>query len=283
MNLFRSTLLAVATVLIATPLTHALGSEDAIKQQLKIYRSIPAAQRPAIFLRLAADIHTLPAGPDKVELADDLVNEVTEGDNGLKTLQAAGDTLNSALAESPIAAEGGTPPEPYISLAKIARYMHVTATLDDPLFAKALQTLAEEDAAVERADFTLNDLHGNTVTLSKLRGKVVVVNFWATWCPPCRLEMPDLDAIYTRLQPRGLVVLAITADDATKVKAFLAKNGYRLPVLLDPGKTVSKRFYVDGIPKTFVFNPEGKLAGVAIDQTGERQFLALLAAAGLRP
>ena len=283
MNLFRSTLLAVAAVLFAVPLTHAQASEATIKQQLKIYRSIPAAQRPPIFMRLAADIRALPAGPNKVELADDLVNEVTEGDNGIKALQAAGDTLNSALAESPLAAKENAPPEPYFSLAKIVRYMHVTATLSDPLFTRALQKLAEEDAEVEKADFTLNDLHGNKITLSQLRGKVVVVNFWATWCPPCRLEMPDLDALYTRLQPRGLVVLAITGEDAPKVEAFLAKNGYHLPVLLDPGRKVAKRFYVDGIPKTFVFNSEGKLAGVTIDQTGERQFLALLAAAGLRP
>lgn len=283
MHRLRPTLLVATTVLLYASVTHAQASESVIKQQLKIYRSIPAAQRPPIFMRLAADIRALPAGPDKVGLADDLVNEVTEGDNGLPTLQAAGDTLTSALVESPLAAKDGAPPSPYISLAKIVRYMHVTAALNDPLFARALQTLAAEDAAVEKQDFTLDDLDGNKVTLSKLRGKVVVVNFWATWCPPCRLEMPDLDALYTRLQPRGLVVLAVTADDAAKVKAFLAKNGYHLPVLLDPGREVSKRFYVDGIPKTFVFNPEGKLAGVAIDQTGERQFLALLAAAGLRP
>jgi peroxiredoxin len=95
------------------------------------------------------------------------------------------------------------------------------------------------------------------------------------------MELPDINSIYARLQAKGLVVLPITHEDASKVSPFLAKNGYHLPVLLDPDGKVFKQFHVDGIPKTFVFNREGKLVAIAIDQTGERQFLAMLAKAGL--
>jgi peroxiredoxin len=281
MNPKYHALIAVAALLFAAPSLHAKASESEILQQLKIYRSIPAAERPPIFLRLAAEISALPAGAKKVELADTLVNEVTEGDNGQQTLQVAGDTLTKSLVESPVPAKGDRPPDPYFSLARIVRYMNVTTTLSDPLFVKAGQILADEDADVQKADFTLKDLQGDEVTLSTLRGKVVLVNFWATWCPPCRMEMPDLDATYTRLQSKGLAVLSITDEDSAKVSPFLAKNGYHLRVLLDPGRKVAKQFHVDGIPKTFVFNREGKLVGVAIDQTGERQFLAMLAKAGL--
>ena len=81
---------------------------------------------------------------------------------------------------------------------------------------------------------------------------MVLVNFWATWCPPCRMELPDINSIYARLQSKGLVVLPITHEDASKVSPFLAKNGYLLPVLLDPDGKVFKQFHVDGIPKTYV-------------------------------
>jgi peroxiredoxin len=281
MNTKHLALIASTFLLFAATPLFAKDSEPTILQQLKIYRSIPAVERPPIFLKLAAKIGALSAGSNKVELADMLVNEVTEGDNGQQTLQAAGDTLTNSLMETPVPAKGDRPPDPYFSLAKIVRYMNVTTTLKDPLYLKAGQILADEDAEVQKADFTLKDMQGKEVTLSKLRGKVVLVNFWATWCPPCRMELPDINSIYARLQSKGLVVLPITHEDASKVSPFLAKNNYNLPVLLDPDGKVFKQFHVDGIPKTFVFNREGKLVAVAIDQTGERQFLAMLAKAGL--
>ena len=283
MNSIRGTFLVAATVLFAAPLLHAKSPEAAITKQLESYRSIPAAKRPAIFMQLAADIRSLPAGPTKVRMADSLVNEVTEGDNGLQTLQAAADTLAKALAESPVSGKGDRPPEPYMDLAKIVRYMHVTATMDDPHFAKAGQILAANDADVEKADFTLKDLHGKKVTLSELRGKIVLVNFCATWCPPCRMEMPDLDVLYTHFQSQGLVVLSITDEEAFKVNSMIAPWGYHPPVLLDTDGKVHKLFHITGIPTTFVFNREGKLIGEGIDQTTQHQFLQMLSQTDLHP
>jgi peroxiredoxin len=233
--------------------------------------------------KLANDIRTLPAGPDKVELANALANLSTEGDSGHDTLQAVADTLAKALAESPVPAKGDQPSYPYTELATLIRYEHVTTTLRDPQLTKAGEILASNDAEIEKADFTLRDLHGKKVTLSELRGKIVLINFWATWCPPCILEMPDLDVIYTHYQSQGLVVLSITDEDPVKVNPFISRMGYHPPVLLDTDGKVHKLFHITGIPKTYVFNREGKLVGEAIDQCTQRQFFEMLAKTDLKP
>jgi peroxiredoxin len=276
MNPIHRTLLAAATVLLATPLLYAQATESAIIQQLGKLRSLSAEQRPIATIKLAADIRALPASPHKVGLADGLAHLVTEGDQGAEALQAVADTLSQSLAQSPVSAKNDQPPMPYLDLASLVRYENVNVTLNDPLFAKASQVLADEDADIEKADFTLKDLNGKKVTLSELRGKIVVVNFWATWCGPCRLEMPSLDLIYTHFQSQGLVVLSITDEDAFKVNTFISRTGYHPPVLLDPDSKVHKLFHITGLPKTIVFNREGKLVAVAIDQRTQRQFLAML-------
>jgi peroxiredoxin len=263
---------------------HGQASESAINKQLGKLRSLSAEQRPAATIKLAADIRTLPAGQSKLKLADALSHLVTEGDQGAEALQAVADCLSQALAQSPMPADkNGQPPMPYLDLARLVRYKQVTATLDDPLFAKADQILVSNDADVAKADFTLRDLRGKKVALSELRGKIVMVNFWATWCPPCRLEMPDLDVIYTHFQSQGLIILSITDEDPFKVNSFIASMGYHPPVLIDPDGKVHKLFHVDGIPKSFIFDREGKLVAESIDQCTQRQFFEMLAKGGLHP
>jgi thiol-disulfide isomerase/thioredoxin len=272
-----------AALLFAAPLLYSQASESAITNQLKSLRSVPTAQRPAATEKIALDIRTLPAGLPKVRLADSLAHLATEGDAGAEVLQAVADTLAKALAESPVPAKGAEPPMPYIDLANLVRYEHVSATLNDPLFAKAAQVLASNDAEIEKADFTLKDLSGKKVTFSELRGKIVLVNFWATWCGPCRLEMPDLDAIYTHFQSQGVVVLSITDESAFKVASIIGPWGYHPPVLIDGDGKVHKLFHIEGIPRSFVFNRAGKLVAEAIDQRTQHQFLEMLASAGLHP
>jgi thiol-disulfide isomerase/thioredoxin len=274
---------SAAAILLAAPLLYSQASESAIARQIGNLRSVPTAQRPETTIKIATDIRTLPAGPDKLKLADSLAHLVTEGDQGIAALQAVADALSQALAESPVPVKGDNPPEPYLELASLVRYESVTTSLKDPLLAKASQVLVANDADVEKADFTLKDLHGKKVTLSELRGKIVMVNFWATWCSPCRLEMPDLDKIYTHFQPQGLVVLAITDEDAFKVNSFIAPMGYHPPVLIDTGGAVHKLFHIQGIPKTFLFNRDGKLIGETIDQCTGLQFLKMLSKTDLHP
>lgn len=276
MNPIRRTLLATAALLLAAPLLHAQVSESDINKQLGSLRSLSAEKRPAATIQVAADIRALPA-LHKVGLADGLAHLVTEGDQGAEALQAVADTLSQALAQFPVPAKNDKLPMPYLDLANLVRYENVTATLNDPLFAKASQELADNDAEIDKADFTLKDMHGKKFTLSELRGKIVLVNFWATWCGPCRLEMPDLDLIYTHFQSQGLVVLSITDEDIFKVGPFITRAGYHPPVLIDTGGTVAKQFHIMGVPKTFVFNRDGKLVAEAIDQCTQRQFLAMLA------
>jgi peroxiredoxin len=276
MNSIRHILLVAATVLLTAPFLNAQASESAINKQLEKLRALNTQQRPAATIKLAADIRTLPAGAKKVDLANNLASRVTEGDQGAAALQAVADALSQALAESPVPAKGDQPPAAYLELASLVRYKNVTTTLKDPLFVKAGQVLIANDADVEKADFTLKDLHNKKVTLSELRGKFVVVNFWATWCPPCRLEMPDLNWIYDHYKSQGLVILSITSEDVFTVGPFVVKAGYDPPVLIDAGGKVAKQFHVNGIPKTFIFNREGKLVGESIDQCTQRQFLDML-------
>jgi peroxiredoxin len=258
-------------------------SESAITNKIRNLRSLSATDRPKADIELASNIRALPAGNRKVQLADALAHLVTEGDQGAAALQAVADALSQSLAESPVPPKKGETPEPYLELATLVRYENVTTALNDPLLAQATQTLVANDADVQKADFTLKDLHGKKVTLSELRGKIVMVNFWATWCAPCRLEMPDLDLLYTRFQSQGFVVLSITDEDEFKANSFIAPNHYHPPVLIDGNGAVRKQFHIEGIPKTFLFDRDGKLIAETIDQSTGRQFIAMLAKTDLHP
>jgi peroxiredoxin len=268
--------LAALCILSAVAVAHASASENSITNELKNLRSIPADKRPAATEKIALDIRALPAGMPKLKLADALCHLSTEGDAGAEVMQAVADTLDKSLAETPMPAKGDQVPMPYTDLAKLVRYEGVKATLDDPLFAKASELLVADEAEIAKADFTLKDTHDKKVTLSELRGKIVLVNFWATWCAPCRAEMGDLDVLYKYFEPQGLVVLSITDEDSIKVIQYLQAANYHPLVLFDRGGTVHKQFHVTGIPHTFLFNRDGKLISVAIDQRTRRQFLQML-------
>jgi peroxiredoxin len=259
-------------------------TQSSIAKELDGLRAVPDAQRPDATTKIAMEIRTLPAGIPKLKLADALTHLSTEGDPGHTTLQAVADTLAMALKENPLPpGKYGGPALPYTDLARLVRYEGVTTDLDDPMLKQASGILAANDADVQKADFTLKDLKGKNVTLSALKGKIVLVNFWATWCPPCRKEMADLDLIYTHFQPEGLVILSISSENPFTVGSFLSGRGYHPPVLLDDDGKVAKEFHVDGLPRSFVFDREGKLVAEAMDMRTQRQFLEMLAKAGLQP
>ena len=112
-------------------------------------------------------------------------------------------------------------------------------------------------------DFQLQSLDGQTVSLGNLRGKPVLINFWATWCPPCRSEMPYMQEIYEEWSDKGLVVLAInTGESSSKVRGFLESHGFSFPVLLDADLLVALRYDVVRynklyIPTTFFIDRDG--------------------------
>lgn len=108
-------------------------------------------------------------------------------------------------------------------------------------------------------DFTLRDLAGREVRLADLRGKVVLVNFWATWCPPCREEIPSMVGLNRAMAGKPFQMLAVSIDEGGKqaVEAYLAKAGAALPVLLDTEKKIGKRYGITGVPETFVIDRQG--------------------------
>jgi cytochrome c biogenesis protein CcmG/thiol:disulfide interchange protein DsbE len=111
-------------------------------------------------------------------------------------------------------------------------------------------------------DFAVPDLSGQAVRLSSLRGQVVLVNLWTTWCPPCREEMPSMERLYQRLKGRGFVLLAVSQDEAGKaaVEPFVRDLGLTFPVLIDPEHQVGDRFRVWGYPESFLIDREGRVA-----------------------
>src|SRR5260370_35947666 len=170
---------------------------------------------------------------------------------------------------------------PYSELAKLVHYEHVQVNLDDPQYAAAMSKIEADDLRHQQVDFTLRDLRGKTWTLKALRGQVVLVNFWATWCPPCRTEMPDLESIYKRFTKYGLIVLAITDEEAGKVKPFVTEYGVSYPIVLDPDKSVHRQYTIEGLPRSFVYDRDGKLVARAIDMRTKKQFLEMLELTGL--
>lgn len=111
-------------------------------------------------------------------------------------------------------------------------------------------------------DFAVPDLAGQAVRLSALRGQVVLLNLWTTWCPPCREEMPSMERLYQRLKDRGFVLLAVSQDEAGKpaVEAFVRDLGLTFPVLVDPEHQVGDRYQVWGYPESFLIDREGRIA-----------------------
>jgi peroxiredoxin len=114
--------------------------------------------------------------------------------------------------------------------------------------------------------FRLQALGGTSVDLASLRGKVVVLNFWATWCPPCVQEMPSLERLYRALGASGLAVVGVAVDDSeADVRAFVARSGITFKVLRDPGATVAAGSYrATGYPETFVLDRQGRILKVFV-------------------
>jgi len=185
--------------------------EKPIADQLKGIRSLDDATRARVTKDLALQIRALPVDPNKLMLALGLAGRATEGDFGRDTLQEVTTTLASAISEQPPArGKNGEPNYAYDELASLVRYEHMQASSNDAQFAEAMAKLEAADAKRQKADFTLNDLEGKSWHFRDLQGKVVLVNFWATWCPPCRKEMPDLQALYDKYKDQGFVVISIS-------------------------------------------------------------------------
>jgi peroxiredoxin len=109
-------------------------------------------------------------------------------------------------------------------------------------------------------DFSLVDRQGKTWTLSELKGQVIFINFWATWCPPCLQELPSMQKLYTILPPDKFKMLAILNKDETALADLVARQrGITIPILDDSQNIVGPNYSLTGLPETFIINKEGKL------------------------
>jgi peroxiredoxin len=135
----------------------------------------------------------------------------------------------------------------------------------EPVPAAVAKAFAEAGITVPRdkvdpIDFTLPLLNGTRQKLSDLKGKVVFLNFWATWCPPCRQEMPSMETLYQRFKGQGLEVLAVDCqEEAGDVSAFMRRNKLSFPAALDESGGVSGSYGIEAIPTTYVIGRDGKI------------------------
>lgn len=117
------------------------------------------------------------------------------------------------------------------------------------------------DAGMQAAEFTLPDLTGNMKSLSSYKGKVVFLNFWATWCKPCREEMPSMQELYTALMGKNFEILAVSIDkDKPEVEKFVKEYGLTFPILHDRKGIIKEIYKTTGVPETFIIDQNGVIA-----------------------
>ncbi len=138
-------------------------------------------------------------------------------------------------------------------------------------------------ASMPAPDFTLKSAEGGNLRLAEQRGQVVLVNFWATWCGPCKIEMPHLNRLFEKYKSAGFVLLGINIDeDPRQAVALATRLGLKFPVLLDTDKAVSRRYALDSMPGTVLIDRDGKVRHVhrgyreGVEATYEAQVRALV-------
>jgi peroxiredoxin len=162
-----------------------------------------------------------------------------------------------SVAPAP-AAEPAAPPAPSGSTATGPRPGSLEAAIRElDLIKPSREKVAE--------DFTLPTPDGKSFRLSEHRGKAVLVNFWATWCPPCREEMPAMERLYQGYKDRGLVLVAISLDtDPKVVTPFVREQKLTFPIALDPKAEVANTYGVRALPSSFVIDRRGSMAALAL-------------------
>lgn len=128
---------------------------------------------------------------------------------------------------------------------------------------------------VEPPDFTLMNLEGKQISLAEFKGKVILLNFWATWCIPCREEMPAMEELWKKFREKGFVIIAVSSDRGNKkgVKSFIDELGVTFPILLDPKGEIRNTYEVLGLPMSYIIGRDGKIVGKIIgarDWTGKK-------------
>lgn len=145
-------------------------------------------------------------------------------------------------------------------LIMVDHYYETPMTLADVKLPPGVET-EKSEVGFKAPAFTARNLKGNRVQLADYKGKVVILNLWATWCGPCRVEMPGLENLYRRYRSEGLEILAVSLDKGAPEKVQTFTDEYRLsfPVLLDPDREVESRYHTLTIPTTYVIDKKGMI------------------------
>lgn len=152
----------------------------------------------------------------------------------------------------------------WIALSKVPAEMVAVRAGNSPLPRKGFAA----------PDFALETLDGQTVTLSDLQGQAVLVNFWASWCLPCREEMPAIQQVYEQYHDQGFVVLAVNLQEQdAQVAAFADQLGLTFPILMDRDGSVFDRYQVSALPSTFFVDQAGVIQDVAVGGPLSRAFI----------
>jgi len=132
-------------------------------------------------------------------------------------------------------------------------------------------------------DFTIQALGGSTKRLSDQKGKIVLLNFWATWCPPCRAEMPALEKLWGKSKDKAFTIMGVSVGEKpATVKDFIGSQGYSYPIYLDPDGSLGTAFGASSIPTTYILDKTGaaiagKIGGASYDSAEAREIFSLLA------
>lgn len=139
------------------------------------------------------------------------------------------------------------------------------------------QDSGDTESAGAAPDFTLTDLDGKKVSLSDFRGQYVYLNFWASWCSPCKGEMPDIEKMHKEFKEEGLVVLAVDMGEGkAEVEEFIKSSGYTFRVLLDPDQSAAEKYGVTAIPASYFIDRDGNIAEKKVGALSEEQMRTII-------
>lgn len=123
--------------------------------------------------------------------------------------------------------------------------------------------IAKSKTSRSAPDFSVRDIHGNRVHLEDFKGKVIFLNFWATWCEPCKEELPSMQRLYESMKNKNFEILAVSIDrgNEDRVRKYVKEYNLTFPVLLDPDQKIRKKYFVLGLPTSYLIDAKGTLKG----------------------